>query len=158
MSSLLPVPILPRRGGVYLIILAERVVYVGQSVSVLGRISEHARWRGNVIRDVFYMPVQNHRLRLAVESVLIDALWPAWNGTYTYPPFSSGARRARITTAAHAACEKVITELVSRGIDVSRPTKPPWADRVREIPSLKPPRYRKVAALPARVRKAAELA
>jgi hypothetical protein len=66
--------------GVYFLMLKGDVVYVGQSIDVLGRIAKHRR-EGKVFDAFNFIPCERARA-LALEAQYITALLPALNSSF----------------------------------------------------------------------------
>jgi hypothetical protein len=66
--------------GVYFLMHRGEVVYVGQSIDILGRISKHRR-EGKVFDAFNFIPCERSRA-LALEAQYITALLPALNSSF----------------------------------------------------------------------------
>jgi hypothetical protein len=64
---------------IYFLVHNQKVVYVGQTVSLMGRLKSHAQYKE--FEDVYFLPVPRSKLD-EVEVAFIRTMAPKYNGTY----------------------------------------------------------------------------
>lgn len=71
--------------GIYFLVKKGRVVYIGQSINILGRIDQH-KYHGKQFDQIFFLPVPKSKLN-EVERAFIKKLKPSEQGVM-YESFS----------------------------------------------------------------------
>lgn len=93
-ATAFPVALEPSRPGIYFLVLAGRVVYVGQAVDIGQRIKSHYSTREKQFDSAYFVPCDYERLSL-LEMQFIHLLQPQYNSAASRSQAADWERAAR---------------------------------------------------------------